>query len=240
MARRKRRSTQRSRSQSTAARRRLTLGDIVRVKDGVMDPDYDGYCIGGWSGEIIACETWEQTPMALIAWDASTHRARIDLEVRRRAASQGLSAAQMWLHLREFERVDGVKGASRSEAQSRDQGVEPSAASWTPPSWGHRYPDVLRLRDEGAHAGDGIGRRPSGGGPMSPGLCASLFDRWESGVGHGHPHALWPVGAATAVPGHRPNSPSRAGCRCRSCSTRRSSRRCGARRRVVFGTLEAA
>jgi len=31
----------------------------VRVKDGVMDPDYDGYCIGGWSGEIIAFETWE-------------------------------------------------------------------------------------------------------------------------------------------------------------------------------------
>ena len=66
MARRKRRSTKRSRSQSTAARRGLTLGDIVRVKDGVMDPDYDGYCIGGWSGTIIAFETWEQTPMALI------------------------------------------------------------------------------------------------------------------------------------------------------------------------------
>jgi hypothetical protein len=34
-----------------------------------MDPDYDGYCIGGWSGEIIALDTWEQTPMALIAWN---------------------------------------------------------------------------------------------------------------------------------------------------------------------------
>ena len=66
MARRKRRSMKRSRSQSTAARRGLTLGDIVRVKDGVMDPDYDGYGIGGWSGEIIAFETWEQTPMALV------------------------------------------------------------------------------------------------------------------------------------------------------------------------------
>src|SRR5262249_16151582 len=97
MARQKRRSTKRPRSQSAAARRRLTLGDIVRVKDGVMDPDYAGYCIGGWSGEIIAFETWEQTPMVLIAWDASTQRDRIAPEVRRRAASQGLSAAQMWL-----------------------------------------------------------------------------------------------------------------------------------------------
>src|ERR671923_2961625 len=148
MARRKRRRAKKSRSPNTATRPRLTLGDIVRVKDGVMDPDYDGYCIGGWSGTIIAFETWEQTPMALIAWDASTQRDRLDPEVRRRAASQGLSTAQMWLHLSECERVEGGKGAPRSEVQPRDQGGEPSAASWTPPSCGHRYPDVLRLRDE--------------------------------------------------------------------------------------------
>jgi hypothetical protein len=113
-----------------------------------MDPDYDGYCIGGWSGTIIAFETWEQTPMALIEWDASTQRDRLDPEVRRRAASQGLSVAQMWLRLSEFEQVEGGKGAPRSEVQPRDQGVEPSVVSWTPPSCGHRYPDVLRLRDE--------------------------------------------------------------------------------------------
>ena len=148
MARRKRRRTKKAHSQSTLARPRLTLGDIVRVKDGVMDPDYDGCSIGGWSGTIIAFETWEQTPMALIEWDASTQRDRLDPEVRRRAASQGLSVAQMWLQLSEFEQVEGGKGAPRSEVQPRDQGVEPSAASWTPPSCGHRYPDVLRLRDE--------------------------------------------------------------------------------------------
>jgi hypothetical protein len=148
MARRKRRGTKRSHSQSPAARRRLTLGDIVRVKDEVMDPDYDGYSIGGWSGEIIAFETWGQTPMALIAWDATTQHDRIDPEVRRRATSQGLSATQMWLHLSDLERVDGVKGAPRFELQPRGQGVEPSAALWTPPSCGHTYPDVLRLRDE--------------------------------------------------------------------------------------------
>jgi hypothetical protein len=148
MARRKRRKTKKSRSQSPAAQPQLTLGDVVRVKNGVMDPDYDGYCIGGWSGEIIALDTWAQTPMALIEWDAATQRHRIDPEVRRRAASQGLSVAQMWLHLSECERVEGIKGAARSEVQHRKQGVEPSAGSWTPPSCGHRYPDVLRLRDE--------------------------------------------------------------------------------------------
>ncbi len=148
MARRKRRRTKTSRLQHTATWPQLTLGDGVRVKDGVMDPDYDGYCIGGWSGAIIALDTWEQMPMALIEWDASTQRDRIDPEVRRRAASQGLSVAQMWLHLSEFERADGVKGVARSEVQPREQGGEPTAASWTPPSCGHGYPDVLRLRDE--------------------------------------------------------------------------------------------
>jgi hypothetical protein len=93
MAKRKRRKTKTSRSQSTAARPRLTFGDVVRVKDGVMDPDYDGYCRGGWSGAIIALDTWEQTPMALIAWDATTQWERLAPEVRRRAASQGLAAA---------------------------------------------------------------------------------------------------------------------------------------------------
>src|SRR5919198_660939 len=148
MARRKRHKTKKSRSQSSAARPRLTLGDVVRVKDGVMDPDYDGYCMGGWSGAIIALDTWKQTPMALIAWDAITQRDRIDPEVRQRAASQGLSTAQMWLHLSDVERVAGGKGTPHDEGQLRGQGVEPAAGSWTPPSCGHGYPDVLRLRDE--------------------------------------------------------------------------------------------
>jgi hypothetical protein len=148
MARRKRRSTKTSRSHSSAARRRLTLGDTVRVKDEVMDPDYEGYSIGGWSGEIVAFETWEQTPMALIAWDATTQRDRIDPQVRQRAASQGLSADQMWLHLSDLERVELLTGGQRTEGQPRGQGGEESAAPWTPPSCGHTYPDVLRLRDE--------------------------------------------------------------------------------------------
>jgi hypothetical protein len=148
MARRKQRRTKTSRSHSTAARRRLTLGDTVRVKDGVMDPAYERYSIGGWSGKIGAFEPWEQTPMALIEWDATTQRERIDPQVRQRAASQGLSADQMWLQLSEFERVEVRTGDQRAEGQPRVQGGEASAAPWTPPSCGHRYPDVLRLRDE--------------------------------------------------------------------------------------------
>lgn len=148
MARRKQRKPKKPRSPSTAARPQLALGDVVRVKDEVMDPDYDGYSIGGWSGDIIALDTSEQTPMALIEWDATTQRDLIDPEVRRRTASQGLSVSQMWLHLRDFERVAKVKRTPRAETLSRDQGVASSAESWTPPSCGHGYPDVLRLRDE--------------------------------------------------------------------------------------------
>jgi hypothetical protein len=148
MARRKRRTTQKARSHSPAAWPRLTFGDVGRVKDGGMDPAYAGYGMGGWSGASIALDPWEQTPMALIAWDAPTPRERIDPEGRRRAARQGLAAAQMWLPLSACARVDRATRAPRSEGQPREQGVEPSAASWTPPSCGHACPDVLRLRAE--------------------------------------------------------------------------------------------
>src|SRR5262245_47545874 len=122
MARRKRRRTKTPRLRSRAARRRLILGDTVRVKDEVMDPDYEGYSIGGWSGKVVAFETWEQRPMALIEWDALTLRERIDPQVRQRAASQGLSADQMWLHLSDLERMELRTGGQRTEGQPRVQG----------------------------------------------------------------------------------------------------------------------
>src|SRR5262249_45253760 len=65
-----------------------------------------------------------------------------------RAGRQGVSAGRMWLYLSEFERVDGVTGSPRAPVQPMDQRGAPPAASWTPPSCGHGYPDVLRLRDE--------------------------------------------------------------------------------------------
>jgi hypothetical protein len=181
MARRQRRSTKRSPSHSTAARRGLTRGDSVRVKDGVMDPDDDGDCLGGWSGAIIACETWEQTPLALMAWDASPQRERIAPAGRRRAASQGFSAAQLWLQLSEGARVAGGKGAPRAEGQPREQGGEPSAASWTPPSCGQRYPEGRRLRDEGRAAGTLVrltACRP-GGRAESPCPAGMLAAEWR-------------------------------------------------------------
>jgi hypothetical protein len=148
MARRKRRRTKTSRAQRSAARRRLTLGDTVRVKDAVMDPDYAGYSIGGWSGEIIAFDTAAEVPLALIEWDEATQRERMDKQLRRRAARQGLSADQMWLALTDLERVEGGKGRQRPERPQRELMGEGLSAPWTPPSCGHTYPDVLRLRDE--------------------------------------------------------------------------------------------
>jgi len=125
----------------------------VRVKDGVRAPDYDGYCLDGWSGAISAFDPGPQTPMALMAWDASPQRDRIAPAGRQRAARQGLSAAQMWLQLSECARMEGGQGAPRAAVPPREHGGEPAAASWTPPSCGQRYPAVLRLRDEVRAAG---------------------------------------------------------------------------------------
>jgi hypothetical protein len=50
--------------------------------------------------------------------------------------------------LSDLERVEVLTGGQHAEVQPRVQGGEESATPWTPPSCGHTYPDVLRLRDE--------------------------------------------------------------------------------------------
>ena len=118
-------------SQSTVARPRLTLGDSVRVKDGVMDPDYDGCSIGGWSDEIVAFETWEQTPMALIEWDASTQRDRMAPEGKacrepRPIDCSNVAASERLRTRGRGQRDSALRGAAEGAR------VEPSARSWTP------------------------------------------------------------------------------------------------------------
>ena len=77
MARRKRRKTKKSRPQSPAAQPQLTLGDVVRVKNEVMDPDYDGYGIGGWSGEILRAERMDEVERDVDAFEHPANRGRV-------------------------------------------------------------------------------------------------------------------------------------------------------------------
>ena len=45
----------------------LSIGDSVKVKEGIMCPDDDSVCIGGWQGRISGIE---DDGIVEICWDS--------------------------------------------------------------------------------------------------------------------------------------------------------------------------
>ncbi len=92
------------------ARPMFVLGDSVRVKDGVQDPDYEGLCIGGWTGTIEEIDTDQDPPFLLIAWDPRTLDELVGEAFLARAAQYGLDGSSIWLEATEVERLDLAQG----------------------------------------------------------------------------------------------------------------------------------
>ena len=82
----------------------------MRVKDGVVDPDYAGQRVGGWTGTIIDMDESSDPPLVLLAWDASTLTELMGSQALERAEREGLQGECMWLHRTEVERLDPAKG----------------------------------------------------------------------------------------------------------------------------------
>jgi hypothetical protein len=102
----KKRTSKKRQQQKRPARPLLKVGDAVRVKDGVMDPDYEEQCLGGWTGTIMDIDRDSDPPLVLIAWDKKTLTELIGVEVLARASQQNLDAKVIWLALTEVERAD--------------------------------------------------------------------------------------------------------------------------------------
>jgi hypothetical protein len=50
--------------------RGFKIGDVVRVKQGVLAPDTEAFSIGGWRGRILAIRAQEdETTIIDIEWD---------------------------------------------------------------------------------------------------------------------------------------------------------------------------
>jgi hypothetical protein len=103
---------------------RLEIGDAVRVKDGVMDPDYEDQCIGGWTGVIVEIDDSVEPPLLLVAWDEDTLTDLIGEAVLERAERHGLEGDSIWLDMMEVERADLAQGSqipqpARLDAQLR-------------------------------------------------------------------------------------------------------------------------
>jgi hypothetical protein len=80
---------------------RFSIGDSVRVKAGVADPDYPDIPIGGWSGQITEIQAGDP-PTCLVRWSQQTLE-NMHPVYRNRCERDGLDIKNMWLALSEIE-----------------------------------------------------------------------------------------------------------------------------------------
>jgi hypothetical protein len=105
---------------------KFAVADSVRVKSGVMDPDYRDIPLGGWRGTIS--QVWEVTPpLYLIQWDGETLE-NIPPIYRKRCQRDGFVLEEIWLSEEELEadlggpvlmeQPPGVEDSLRARASS--------------------------------------------------------------------------------------------------------------------------
>ena len=94
-----------SRRDNPTTGREYAVGDRVRVRRGVTDPDYPDLPIGGWAGAVAQCENGPP-PTYLLRWSRETLLAVHPVH-RKRAARDGFEIGEMWLGADDLEPDDG-------------------------------------------------------------------------------------------------------------------------------------
>jgi len=74
---------------------RLKVGDKVRVRSGVSDPEYDDLTIGGCTGTIAELQDGTP-PIVLVRWSKQTLKAQSPI-YRKRCERDGFDSNEMWL-----------------------------------------------------------------------------------------------------------------------------------------------
>lgn len=103
--------------------RRYAVGDRVRVRRGVADPEYPDLPLGGWAGTVAEVEAVARSSPAtyLVRWSRDT-LCQAHPVYGRRAERDGFEFGAMWLGAGDLEPDDGTPVA-----------VEPPAAIVTRP-----------------------------------------------------------------------------------------------------------
>jgi hypothetical protein len=106
------------------------VGAKVRVKLGVIDPDFSDIPLGGWTGTVKEVEQADDETTYDIKWDKRTLGA-IHPIYRKRCERDGLELQSMWLGEEDIEPDDGspvsmvqpmqIKTASLSEKDQADR-----------------------------------------------------------------------------------------------------------------------
>ncbi len=85
---------------------KFSVGDRVRVRFGVPDPDFPDIPLGGWAGIITEVDQDGRVPLFLVEWDKYTldHMHPV---FRKRCDRDGLEKTNSWLGQEDLETDDG-------------------------------------------------------------------------------------------------------------------------------------
>ena len=123
----------------------LKVGDCIRVKPGVKDPNY-GFEIGNWQGRVTSIETYKPPQLLIMfQWDSLSLK-RMPASAIRRSEENGLDWTSMGLYLDDVEKAE-----PRDSQADVDEVVEELSAehNWDHLSkQGQRIHNVLQGIDE--------------------------------------------------------------------------------------------
>ena len=86
---------------------RFKVGDKVRVKHGVIDPDFPDIPLGGWSGTVKEIDKQRSRSTVRVDWDKRTLESMHPI-YKKRCERDGLELESMWLGEEDLEPDDGT------------------------------------------------------------------------------------------------------------------------------------
>jgi hypothetical protein len=97
-----------SHTKNKAGSPRFKVGDKVRVKHGVRDPDFPDIPLGGWTGTVKEVGQNRGETTYLIGWNRATIRGMHPV-YEKRCERDGLELETMWLGDGDLESDDGTR-----------------------------------------------------------------------------------------------------------------------------------
>lgn len=85
---------------------KFAVGMIIRVKQGMMDPDFADMPLGGWTGTILEIDQQSHSKIYLVEWNQDTLD-RMHPVYRKRCQRDDLEMKNMWLAEAELEHDSG-------------------------------------------------------------------------------------------------------------------------------------
>src|SRR4051812_11104446 len=80
----------------------MKIGDSVKVKQGILDPDLNQFDISGWQGRIIKIDRGNKSEIIEIAWDSMTLK-QLPEEFIKDSLEEGYDCSTMFLGIEDVE-----------------------------------------------------------------------------------------------------------------------------------------